>query len=145
MSAPLLQVRDVTKVYRGGFLQPGQQVVALQDYNLTIPESPAKITAIAGESGSGKTTLAQLVLGFIAPTSGQILYKGQDVSTFDRKQKLDYARQVQAIFQDPYAVFNPFYRVKHVFDMVIQNFKLARNKKEARALMEEALNLVRLR
>jgi peptide/nickel transport system ATP-binding protein len=145
MAPPLLDVRDVTKIYRGGFLQPGQQVVALQNYSLTIPETPAKITAIAGESGSGKTTLAQLVLGFITPTSGQIRYKGKDVSTFDRQQKLEYAREVQAIFQDPYAVFNPFYRVKHVFDLVIKYFKLARNKKQARDLMEEALNLVGLR
>ena len=79
MSQPLLEVRNATKIYRGGFLQPGQQLVALQDFNLTIPEEPATITAIAGESGSGKTTLANLILGFIGPTSGQILYRGQDI------------------------------------------------------------------
>jgi len=73
MSQPLLEVRKATKIYRGGFLQPGQQLVALQNFHLTIPEKPATITAIAGESGSGKTTLANLILGFISPTSGQIL------------------------------------------------------------------------
>jgi peptide/nickel transport system ATP-binding protein len=52
---------------------------------------------------------------------------------------------VQAIFQDPYAVYNPFYRVKHIFDMVIKNFKLARNQSEARALIEDALKMVGLR
>jgi peptide/nickel transport system ATP-binding protein len=52
---------------------------------------------------------------------------------------------VQAIFQDPYAVYNPFYRVKHVFDLVINNFKLAKNKQQAGQMVEEALNVVGLR
>jgi peptide/nickel transport system ATP-binding protein len=145
MSQPLLEVRDATKIYRGGFLRPGQQLVALQNFNLTIPEKPATITAIAGESGSGKTTLANLILGFISPTSGQILYRGQNVLTMSTRQKLDYARQVQAIFQDPYAVYNPFYRVKHIFDLVIKNFKLADSKQVARDLIEEALKMVGMR
>ena len=43
---------------------------------------------------------------------------------------MEYRRQVQAVFQDPYEVYNPFYRVKHIFDLVIRNFKLARNKRK---------------
>ena len=145
MSQSLLEVRDATKVYGGGFLRRGQQVVALQNFNLTIPEKPAKITAIAGESGSGKTTLANLILGFIGLTSGQILYQGHDIGTLNEQQKLEYRRQVQAIFQDPYAVYNPFYRVKHIFDLVIEHFRLARNRAEARDLIEEALQMVGMR
>jgi peptide/nickel transport system ATP-binding protein len=145
MSQPLLEVRSATKIYRGGFLRPGQQLVALQDFNLTIPEKPATITAIAGESGSGKTTLANLILGFISPTSGQILYQGQNILTMSMRQKLEYARQVQAIFQDPYAVYNPFYRVKHIFDLVIKNFKLTHSKQAARELIEDALKMVGMR
>jgi peptide/nickel transport system ATP-binding protein len=145
MSQPLLEVRNATKIYRGGFLRPGQQLVALQNFNLTIPEKPATITAIAGESGSGKTTLANLMLGFIGLTTGQILYRGEDISTMSPQQKLQYTRQVQAIFQDPYAVYNPFYRVKHIFDLVIKNFKLADSKQAARDLIEEALKMVGMR
>jgi peptide/nickel transport system ATP-binding protein len=145
MSTPLLEVRDATKIYRGGFLQPGQQLVALQNFNLVIPEKQATITAIAGESGSGKTTLANLILGFISLTSGQILYEGRDIATLNTQQKLEYARQVQAIFQDPYAVYNPFYRVKHIFDLAIQNFKLAADKRTARDLVEDALKMVGMR
>ena len=145
MSPPLLEIRDATKIYRGGFLRPGQQLVALQNFNLVIPEKPATITAIAGESGSGKTTLANLILGFISLTSGQILYEGRDTATLSGRQKLDYARQVQAIFQDPYAVYNPFYRVRHIFDLAIQNFKLAADKQTARDLIEDALKMVGMR
>ena len=145
LAPSLLEVRNISKIYRGGFLRPGQQLVALQDFSLTVPEKPARIIAIAGESGSGKTTLANLILGSISPTSGQILYRGQDISAMNPGQKLQYMRQVQAIFQDPYAVYNPFYRVKHIFDMAIKNFKLAPDKQTARDLIEDALNTVGMR
>jgi peptide/nickel transport system ATP-binding protein len=144
MNQPLLDVRNATKIFGGGFLQGGSEVVALQNFNLTIPEKPAKIVTIAGESGSGKSTLANLVLGFIDLTSGRILFRGTDIGQMDRSQKLDYRRHVQAVFQDPYAVYNPFYPVKHIFDLVINNFKLARRKREARDLIEDALKVVGL-
>jgi peptide/nickel transport system ATP-binding protein len=145
MAQPLLEIKDATKIYGGGFLGSGDKVVALQDFNLTIPAKPAKIVTIAGESGSGKTTLANVVLGFTGLSSGDIIFKGTNIRDMDRSQKFDYRRQVQAVFQDPYAVYNPFYRVKHVFDLVISNFKLTRDKKVARDMIEDALNLVGMR
>jgi peptide/nickel transport system ATP-binding protein len=145
MSTPLLEIKNATKIYGGGLFDRGSVTVALQDFNLTIADRPATITTIAGESGSGKTTLANLVLGFIKITSGEIRFKGADVTDMNRSQLLDYRREVQAIFQDPYAVYNPFYRVKHIFDLVINNFKMASNKKDAREMIEGALNVVGLR
>ena len=145
MSQPLLEVRNATKIFGGGFLASGTPTVALQNFNLTITEEPATITTIAGESGSGKTTLANALLGFISLTSGQILYRGQDVATMNRQQQIQYRREVQAVSQDPYAVYNPFYRVKHIFDISIKNFRLAPNKRAARELIEEALKVVGLR
>lgn len=145
MTGTLLEIRKATKIYGGGFLSTGPITVALQDFDLTIESSPATITTIAGESGSGKSTLANLVLGFTTLTSGQILFNGVDTTTFDRQQSLVYRRQVQAIFQDPYAVYNPFYRVKHIFDMIINNFKMSSSKEESRALIEDALNIVGMR
>ncbi|MFN8493963.1 MAG: ABC transporter ATP-binding protein [Caldilineaceae bacterium] len=145
MTTSLLDIQNATKVYGGGFLKSAPTTVALQDFNLTIEERPATITTIAGESGSGKTTLANLVLGFVQLTSGKVFYKGVDVATMNNQQRMDYRREVQAIFQDPYAVYNPFYRVKHIFDLVLNNFKLAKNKQQANQIVEEALNVVGLR
>src|SRR5512134_3569793 len=145
MPTPLMDIRNATKVYGGGFMQGGDQVVALQDFNLTIHDDPATITTIAGESGSGKTTLANLVLGFVTLTSGQVIYKGIDVAAMNAAQQLEYRREVQAVFQDPYEVYNPFYRVKHIFDLAIRNFRLAANSGQANDLMEEALNVVGMR
>ena len=142
MTTPLLEIKNATKLYGGGFLSRDQQVVALQDFNLTLPTKPAKIVTIAGESGSGKSTLANLVLGFTPLSSGQILFKGHDLGKMTRAQRFEYRRHVQAVFQDPYAVYNPFYRVRHIFDMVIRNFRLANGKSQANELIEEALNVV---
>lgn len=144
MSIPLLEIKNATKLYSSGFLQRRRTVVALQNFNLTIPDKPSKIVTIAGESGSGKSTLAALILGFLQPTFGQIIFKGVDLARMKRSERLDYRRQVQAVFQDPYAVYNPFYRVRHIFDMVIDNFKLAKDQKEKHELIENALHVVGL-
>lgn len=146
MSTPLLEIHNATKIYSsGGFLgRPPKTVVALEDFNLTIHKEPATITTIAGESGSGKTTLANLVLGFIRLSSGKIIYDGRDVTEMDNRQLLNYRRNVQAVFQDPFGVYNPFYRIEHIFDLVNKHFKLTSSKAEARDKIEEALNVVGL-
>jgi oligopeptide/dipeptide ABC transporter ATP-binding protein len=145
MPAPLLEIRNATKVYGGGWLKDEEETAALREFNLVVPVDRPTITTIAGESGSGKTTLASAVLGFIPVTSGAILYKGRDISTLNKKERLNYRREVQAVFQDPYEVYNPFYRIRHTFDQVIKRFDLAKDKDEARQLMEDALKIVGLR
>src|SRR5918911_188730 len=141
MDRPLLDIKNATKTYG----KARQTVTALRDVSLTVPAQPARIVTIAGESGSGKTTLANAVLGFVTLTSGQILFEGQDVARLQGHGLLEYRRKVQAVFQDPFGVYNPFYPVRHVFDMVIKRFKLARTRSEARDLVEDALNRVGLR
>ncbi len=144
MTEPLLEIRGATKTY-GSARGKDQPPTALRDFNLSIAQQPATITTIAGESGSGKTTLANAVLGFHGLSSGEIRYLGRDVATFDRPAQHQYRREVQAIFQDPYEVYNPFYPVRHIFDMVIRNFHLAARKDEARDQIEQALRVVGLR
>jgi peptide/nickel transport system ATP-binding protein len=146
MPSPLLEIHNATKIYSSsGFMgRDKRSVVALDDFNLTIDSSPATITTIAGESGSGKTTLANLVLGFIRLSSGQIIFDGKDVTHMDASQLLNYRRNVQAVFQDPFGVYNPFYRVEHVFDLVNHHFKLSDNKTEYQDMVEEGLNVVGL-
>ncbi len=146
MPSPLLQIRDATKIYSsGGFLGSGKKsVVALDNFNMTIAESPATITTIAGESGSGKTTLANLVLGFIKLSSGNIIFDGEDITDMSNEQLKEYRRNVQAVFQDPFGVYNPFYRIDHVFDLVNKHFSLSDNQSEYRDMVEAGLNVVGL-
>jgi peptide/nickel transport system ATP-binding protein len=142
--APLLEFRNVTKTYTKGLLSR-TATTALDDVSLKIEEDQPTIMTVAGESGSGKTTLAMLLLGFIAPSHGQILYKGKDITKVQGEERITFRKEVQAVFQDPFAVFNPFYTVDHLLSVPIEKFNLAKNKLEARAKMDEALSAVGLR
>ncbi|MBK9715754.1 MAG: ABC transporter ATP-binding protein [Kouleothrix sp.] len=142
--APLLEINNVSKVYSRGLLSR-TSTTALNNVSLRLEDDEPTIVTVAGESGSGKTTLAMLLLGFITPTAGQILYKGQDISRLRGPERMSFRREVQAVFQDPFAVFNPFYPVDHLLSVPIERFKLAKSKAEARDRMEEALNAVGLR
>ncbi len=140
----LLELRNVSKVYSHGLIST-HATVALQDLSLTLKEDEPTVMTVAGESGSGKTTLAMLLLGFITATTGEILYRGKNIAGLTGKDRLAYRREVQAVFQDPFAVFNPFYTVDHLLSVPIRRFKLARNRAEADRKMEECLTAVGLR
>jgi oligopeptide/dipeptide ABC transporter ATP-binding protein len=143
---PLLELKDVTKVFQSGIRRSeANTTVALRNVSLSVPGDRATAIAVAGESGSGKTTMARLLLGFIRPTSGRILYDGVDVAHMSREQHRRYRREVQPIFQDPFEVYNPFYRADHVLTTPLRNFGLAPDGNEARRRIEEALEMVGLR
>lgn len=138
-----LDISHVSKEFTSGFFSHSK-LVAVDDMSLAIDLDQPRTVSIAGESGSGKTTFAQMVLGFLAPSKGQILFQGEDVFKLNPSAFLQYRSQVQAVFQNPFDAFNPFYKVDHVFDAPIRRYKLASNKNEIRKIMEEALHAVRL-
>lgn len=140
----LLEARNVTKVFGSGGLFKRKETIALENVSLLIRESPPSITGVVGESGSGKTTLVRLLLGFLAPTEGEVLYKGRDLTKMSRDERLEFRREVQVIFQDPFEVYNPFYKVDHVLTTPVTKFHLARSKSEARKLIEHALEAIGL-
>lgn len=134
----LLELRNVTKAFPGG-------TVALDDISFSLDADSPSIISVAGESGSGKTTLGLVALGFLDITSGSVLYKGNDLSKLSKEAQTAFRKEVQAVFQDPFAVYNPFYKVDHIMEVPITNFRLAKSKAEARRMMEEALVSVGLR
>jgi peptide/nickel transport system ATP-binding protein len=142
--ANLLELRNVSKIYARGLIHM-RTTTALDDISLTLREDEPTILTVAGESGSGKTTLAMLLLGFISPTTGEIIYRGRNIAALQGKERLTFRREVQAVFQDPFAVFNPFYTVDHLLSVPIKRFRLADSKAAARARMDEALTAVGLR
>lgn len=140
----LLEAQGVTKIFGGGLFDK-LQTIALEDFSMAIQRDPATITAIVGESGSGKTTLARLLLGAVSPTKGAILYKGQNLQNLAKSDARAFLSDVQAIFQDPFEVYNPFYRVEHVLTMPIDYLKLASSREQKWDMVEEALETVGLR
>jgi peptide/nickel transport system ATP-binding protein len=140
----LLEARHAAKIFGGSFFDR-TPTLALDDFSLAIDADRPSITAVVGESGSGKTTLARLLLGLIAPTAGRILYDGQDLQTMSRAHWRRFRRDVQVIFQDPYGVYNPFYRIDHVLTTPVAKFGLATSRSHARALIDDVLRAVGLR
>ncbi|MBX3000614.1 MAG: ABC transporter ATP-binding protein [Caldilineaceae bacterium] len=134
----LLELNNVTKVFKGG-------TVALDDISFSVDSDSPSVITVAGESGSGKSTLGLITLGFLEPSQGVVHYKGQDLTSLNSKERVTLRREVQAIFQDPFAVYNPFYKVDHLFDEAVKNFGLASNRADARRMIEQSLESVGLR
>ena len=145
-SEKLIELHDVTQVFRGAaFRQVGGELTAVDHVSFQLTAEPPHITSLVGESGSGKSTIARIILGLQRPTSGAITYYGKDIYALRGEDFRRYRRDVQAVFQDPYGIFNPFYRVDRVFWTAIKKFKLAGSRKEGLDLITEALEAVGLR
>jgi peptide/nickel transport system ATP-binding protein len=143
MSA-LLEARNVSKVFGGGLFDR-TTTVALENFTMSVGVEEPAITAIVGESGSGKTTLARLLLGLTGATTGNVLYRGAPIQGVRGSTWQQFLRDVQVVFQDPFEVYNPFYRVDHVLTMPIDQFRLATSRDEKERLLVEALETVGLR
>jgi peptide/nickel transport system ATP-binding protein len=131
----------------GGGLGLGakKRIRAVDNVSFTISGEKPTITALVGESGSGKSTIARMIMGLLEPTSGEILYDGKSIRFWLKKDRKNYRRNVQMIFQDPYSIYNPFYRVERVLFMTVKKFGLASSKDEARKMVIESMRAMGLR
>ena len=119
MTAPLHRTRGCRQA-----LRRGDRAAAVSASR--IEQGNAPIVAVAGESGSGKTTLASLLLGFLgAQRRRDPLPRRRHRDGCRPPRRRDFRREVQAVFQDPFAVYNPFYRVDHALTEPLHLFGLA--------------------
>jgi oligopeptide/dipeptide ABC transporter ATP-binding protein len=139
-----LETRNVTKTFGGSGLIHKKETVALENISMAIKADPASITGIAGESGSGKSTLARLLMGFIHPTEGKVLYQGKELRRLTREEKRAFRKEVQAVFQDPFSVYNPFYKIDHVLYTPLKKFRIAASQDKAQKMIEGALETIGL-
>jgi len=125
-----LQFDQVNKVYG--------DVTALHPMSFALDWEAPKIILVVGQSGFGKSTMGSLMLGFNPPSTGRILLRDKDIDRSSKADGLEFRKQVQAVFQDPYACFNPFYRVDHALSFPFKRFGLSKSDKHTRQAMEEA-------
>jgi ABC-type oligopeptide transport system ATPase subunit len=146
----LVEVRNLTKVYEqaesvfGGKSRSGNGVRAVDDVSLDI--QAGETLGLVGESGSGKSTLGRLILRLIEPSSGSVHFEGRDLLAASQTEMRRLRRDMQIIFQDPFASLDPRYRVEDIIaEPLIIHRKIIPNAKDGiRSRVVELLRAVGL-
>lgn len=138
--APLLEVRDLRKEFH---VHRGKAVVKAVD-GVSFSLGRGEILGLVGESGCGKTTTGKLVMKLEEPTSGSILFEGEDCTALDREGLRLWRRRVQMIFQDPYASMNPHYRIRDVLEEPLLVHGIGKTRAERREIGAAVLERVKL-
>ena len=131
------QLKKYFDIKGGVFGRKVGEVKAVDDISFTVKRG--EILGIVGESGCGKSTTGKAILRLIEPTSGQIKFEGQDITNLDAKKMRQLRRDMQIIFQDPYASLNPRHTVEKIIGepLLIHGMKNAKQRKErVRELLE---------
>ena len=121
----LLEGRNLTKEFPQG---RGKVVHAVSDVSLTLYRG--ETLALVGESGCGKSTLGRLLIRLLSPTSGEVFFAGKNVTALSEKEFRPYRRQMQLIFQDPYASLNPRMTVRNLIAEPLVTYKICPNREE---------------
>ena len=139
----LLEVRRLVKhfVRRQGFWQPPSIVRAVDDVSFSVEEG--ETFGLVGESGSGKTTTGRCILRLIEPTSGEVLFRGENVLEFSKPQMRLARRDMQIVFQDPYSSLNPRMRASEIVEEPLIIHRLG-DRSERRRRVAELFHLVGL-
>ena len=146
MSETLISVKNLVKRFpiRGGlFSREVASVKAVSDVSFDIRRG--ETLGLVGESGCGKSTLGRCILRLLQPTSGQVLFKGQDVTKMGPAELRRLRRQIQIIFQDPYASLNPRMTVEDILGEPLDIHRLAKSKSARRERIVKLLDLCGLR
>lgn len=140
MKPPLLEVKNLKKhfpIYSGLLRHQVATNYALDGISFTL--QPGEILGVVGESGSGKSTLGRSVIRLIEPTSGSVIFEGEDLLALDKKRMIGIRQQIQMVFQDPFASLNPRKSIGESIGEALQVHGLVKTKEEQTERIAEIL------
>jgi len=142
---PLLQIKNLKTYFpiRNGFFGGITDYVKAVD-NISFDIFAGETLGLVGESGCGKTTTGRTILRLNEPTSGQMLYKGKDIASFNEQELREFRKEVQIIFQDPYSSLNPRMTVGNAIMEPMQVHGIFANDNQRKERVEELLEKVSL-
>jgi len=145
----MIEVKNLAKYFaaKKGIIEvlkrkKGRYVKAVDRISFHVKEK--EMLGLVGESGCGKTTTGKLLLRLVDPTSGEILFKGEDALSFDGRMMKKFRRSVQSIFQDPYGSLNPKMRIYNLLAEPLEIYNIASNNAEKMRIIKENLETVQL-
>lgn len=139
MSDPIIEVKNLKKYF---YVGKNQSLKAVNDISFTIREG--ETLGMVGESGCGKSTVGRTMLRLYEPTSGEMKYKGKNIYNLSGSKMKQLRREIQMIFQDPYASLNPRMTITDIIGEALDIHGLVNNKKQRKQRVEELLDLVGL-
>ena len=135
----MLEVQGLKKYFN---VANGAKLHAVDDVNFTIDEG--ETLGIVGESGCGKSTLGRTILRLHEPTAGKVIFDGMDFTSFDKEEVRHMRREMQIIFQDPYASLNPRFTISKIIEEPLKLHKIYKTEAERRDKVEELMDLTGL-
>lgn len=135
MTVPMIQTINLKKY----FTTPKGELHAVDGINISI--NKGETLGVVGESGCGKSTLGRVILKLLEPTEGEVLFEGNDISKYNKKQMKNMRKEMQIIFQDPFASLNPRMTVSEI---IAEPIKVCKTIKSNSEILEKVFDLMKI-
>jgi oligopeptide/dipeptide ABC transporter ATP-binding protein len=140
----LLEIKDLKQHFpiKKGLFGEKKVVKAVDGVSFTLEKG--ETLGVVGESGCGKSSLGRSILRLVEPTSGEIKFKGKDISTFTSKQMKDMRKDMQIVFQDPFASLNPRNTIRTILEAPLKIHNIG-NRDERMEIIERLVGKIGIR